>query len=144
MRGRKPNVTAHDGGNVAGIEYKPIKRPTQLMGKPAALGEWKRLSVVLQEKGLWARTDQSIMVAYCESYQDFVDAAQEVKEHGLLIDGDRGGKKSNPAVRMKKAALDTMVRILAELGLTPTGSMRAGSVEPGEDAFDELINRRKG
>jgi len=143
MRGRKPKVEAMDGGNVTGIKHHAKQRPTELMGKPVAIKAWKRISVVLQEKGLWSRTDPILVTTLCDAWQEAVDCDDLIKEHGLLVPGDRGGVKSNPAVRMKKAAVETVNKALSELGLTPTGSMRTGGIEDPDDAFEELLTRKR-
>lgn len=118
-------------------------RPTQLMGKPAALREWKRIVPELQRRGLWEDTDVSLVVLWCEAAQDFADADAELRKWGSVIADSKGSLKSNPAARQKKASADTMVRILAELGLTPTAlARRDGAVGGGEDALTELLRRR--
>ena len=145
MRGRKPLPKVRPPGER--VEVGVPNRPTQLMGKPAAIREWKRIVPELQRRGLWEDTDEALIVLWCESAHDMSEANDELKKHGRLIEDSKGGLKSNPAARMKKAAADTMVRILAELGLTPSALSRRRETAGGfggDDPLAELLRRRQG
>ena len=140
MRGRKPNVVPGPG---AGSTVE-VKRPTALMGDKVACAEWRRIVEQLQVRGLWDKCDQALVIAYCEAYSDFVRASNELRLSGIVIMDARGSTKGNPAVRVKKDASDRLVRYLAEMGLTPTGSVRAGGGGELEDELTQLLRKLQG
>jgi len=141
MRGRKPKPKKAQAANSDAVKIVPT-RPKELMGKPVALAEWKRIVIELQSKGLWDKTDRALIMLYCDAFQDFSEAASCVKEHGPLVPDKGGGLKSNPAYRQKRDAADRMARYLGDMGLTAVGAIRVGVNQETDDVFDELLKRR--
>lgn len=98
------------------------KLPAHLTGH--ARTEWKRMIRVLTKKGTLEESDQRTIELYCEAYSDWRIAKDKVAKTGpALLSQDKDGKpvvKRNPYYTAKNNAHDRCVKLLIELGLTPS------------------------
>jgi len=145
MRGRKPKPTA-----LKKIEGNPGKRalntkepqpetavptcPPHLKG--VARTEWTRITGELHALNIITRIDRAALVAYCQAWADYVQACDKVSKEGEVIISDKGGLYQNPWVSIKNSAMDRMVKISAEFGMTPSSRSRIKVDAPDED--DEM------
>lgn len=151
MRGRKNTPTA-----LKQLKGNPGKRalndqepkpdvaipecPAHLTGE--ARKEWNRITRELCELGILANIDRAALATYCMAWLDFVYASKMVDEEGEVITSKRlnkdgvevpGGKYLNPWVGIKTSAMDRVVRIAAEFGMTPASRTRIKVETPSEE-----------
>lgn len=152
MRGTKPKPTAQKE-----LEGNPGKRalnhkepqpksaipecPKHLTGE--ARIEWNRVTKELHELGILTGIDRAALATYCMAWLDFVYASKKVDEEGEVITSKKfdkegneigvGGKYLNPWVGIKQSAMDRVVRIAAEFGMTPASRTRIKVETPSEE-----------
>lgn len=144
-RGRKPKPTAKKKleGNPGKrkMNEKEPKPDVMIPDAPGhfegeALAEWKRVTQELQTLRLISNIDRAALVAYCQAWGDYVKACDTIDEEGEVITSDKGGLYQNPWVSIKNSAMDRMVRISAEFGMTPSSRTRLKVETPTEE--DEM------
>lgn len=145
MKGRKAKPTA-----LKELEGNPGKRalnkkepkpeviipscPNHLTG--VAKQEWNRVTKELAKLGLITNIDRAALAAYCTAYQDYVRAENELKKGGQVIFTEKGGAYQNPWVGIKNSAIEKMIKIGVEFGLTPSSRVRLQVEKPNEE--DEM------
>ncbi len=145
MRGRKlkPTKLKELAGNpgkraINAKEPKPnVEIPTcpnHLTG--VAHQEWDRVTKELQAMGVIARIDRAVLAAYCTAYKDYVKAENKLKKEGEVIIYESGNLAQNPWVGIKNRAIERMVKIAAEFGMTPSSRGRLEVQTPTEE--DEM------
>lgn len=130
MRGRKPIPT-----RLKVITGNPGKRPLNKLEprplasaptcpdwlSPDAKEQWDALLPELDEVGLLTKIDVSAYTALCEAWALLKQASQALQKDGIvLLDKDGNLIRTNPTVRVIKAAMDTIRALSAEFGLTPS------------------------
>lgn len=144
MRGRKPKPSA-----LKELAGNPGKRalnkkeprpdiaiplcPNHLTGM--ARQEWNRVTKELQMMGVIANIDRAVLAAYCTAYKDYVKAENKLKTEGEVVFTDNGNPIQNPWVGIKNRAIEKMVKIGAEFGMTPSSRVRL-EVESPKDEDD--------
>ena len=68
---------------------------------------------------------RDMVEAYCIQRARFIEANEKIESQGLMQKTKRGLPKYNPYVSISNASYDRMVRLGAELGLTPVRRERA-------------------
>lgn len=132
-RGRKPKPT-----ETKKLEGNPGKRklnsqepqpdvaipecPKHL--REIARQEWVRITAELVKLKIITNIDRAALVAYCQAWEDYVYASSMVEVEGAVITSEKGGCYQNPWVSIKNSAMDRMVRISAEFGMTPSSRSR--------------------
>ena len=129
MRGRKPLPS-----NVVRLRGNPGKRrlndaeprpAARVPPCPACLGdearkEWQRLAKELGELGLLTRLDRGLLAAYCQAHALWVEAVSSIERYGTMIKSPNGFPMQSPSVAVANKQVEIMVRIAAELGMTPS------------------------
>lgn len=148
-RGRKPKPTAVKelAGNPGkrklnknepkpDVEIPPC--PAHLTG--VAKEEWERVTIQLQAMGVIAEIDRAVLAAYCTAYKDYVNAEKELEKEGDVIFYESGNAAQNPRVGIKNKAIEKMVKIAAEFGMTPSSRSRL-EVDPpqGKDPVEHFL-----
>ena len=128
MRGRKPLPS-----NVVRLRGNPGKRrlndaeprpAARVPPCPACLGdearkEWQRLAKELGELGLLTGLDRGLLAAYCQAHALWVEAVSSIERYGTMVKSPNGYPMQSPYVAVANKQVDIMVRIAAELGMTP-------------------------
>jgi P27 family predicted phage terminase small subunit len=91
--------------------------------------EWNRVTSKLSELGILTELDRAVLVSYCQTWADYMDALKYCKTS--LVKTGQGSIVQNPAIGIKNRALQLLLRAAAELGMTP--SSRASMVKPQEN-----------
>jgi P27 family predicted phage terminase small subunit len=115
--------------------------------------EWKQITPLLLSNGLLSKVDGKALLAYCEAYARWQEAAKLIDKYGPVIrtsfetkDGEiiLGDLKSNPAVSQTMQWLKLMKSYLIEFGLTPASrrNLKINKV-PANDPGEDFMNRRK-
>jgi P27 family predicted phage terminase small subunit len=156
MRGRKNKPTAQkqlegNPGKRALNEKEPKPEaaipdcPDFIKGE--ARKEWDRIAVELYDLGILSKIDRAALTTYCAAWLDFVYASKQIDEQGEVLqsirylkNGDEvyGGKYLNPWVNLKLAAMDRLMRIASEFGMTPASRTRIKVEAPTEE--DEMAS----
>lgn len=152
-RGRKPKPTTlkKQQGNpgkrkLNNKEPKPEVAipdcPPHLEGE--AKKEWDRITKELHLMGLLSRADRAALVSYCTAWGDYVKACNNIEDEGEVIMGAKGGYYQNPWVSIKNSAMDRMLKISAEFGMTPSSRTRLQVEAPTEeDDMQAMLTRKR-
>jgi len=114
------------------------------MSAPAK-AEWKRIVPQLDRLNLLTTVSRSSLVAYCEAWATFVEARNERKKRGIVVENRstrRDGTEAismvaNPAISIQLQAQREMRSWCAEFGLTPSseGKLSLPEVPDGEEGI---------
>jgi P27 family predicted phage terminase small subunit len=107
------------------------KCPAHLKGE--ARNEWNRITKELVKLKIVSNVDRAALVGYCQAWGDYIRACKEVETEGEVIISDKGGMYQNPWVSIKNSAVDRMVRISSEFGMTPSSRSRIKIETPTEE-----------
>ena len=152
MRGRKPLPS-----NVVRLRGNPGKRRlndaeprpgSRVPACPACLGEeagkeWQRLSKELAELGLLTALDRGMLAAYCQAHALWVEAVASIGRYGTMVKSPNGYPMQSPYVAVVNKQVEIMVRIAAELGMTPSSRtrIRVGN-KAAADPFEAFLQSR--
>ena len=148
--GRRPTPTA-----IRKLMGNPGKRPInekepvapKRLPKPPihlsdeALAEWERVALDLYHAGVLTVFDRGTLAAYCQVYGRWAQAETALKRvadgdelnYGLMVQTQSGNLIQNPLVGVANRSLTNMVRIAAELGMTPAARSRIVATVPDGD-----------
>ncbi len=132
--GRRPKPTALKllAGNPG---HRPINdaEPDAPAARPdapdyldeVASTEWDRVCGILAQMGLLSSADRSALAAYCVCYSRWVDAEKKVKQSGTIVKSpDKGVPIYSPYLNVANRAMEQMVKLSVEFGLTPSSRSR--------------------
>jgi P27 family predicted phage terminase small subunit len=134
------------------LEGNPGKRalndrePTPALGVPdcpnylddEAKAEWFRTAKVLSDMGLLSLADRTALAAYCVVYGRWLKAEEQVKKFGSIVKSpEKGFPMKSPYLSVADQALDAMLKLMVEFGLTPSSRSRI-RVPAGGQAKDEF------
>ncbi len=162
-RGRKPKPTALRlvTGN-AGKRKINKREPKPTGGAPTcpdflskeAKAEWKRVVPELDRLGLITAIDRAAIAVYCQLWGRVVEAERALAvmaeadkiTQGLLIKTTNGSEIQNPLVGVANKAMEAMLKMAVEFGMTPSSRARlvAGPItgEKRGDPFDDFLRDR--
>lgn len=140
MRGRKPVPTA-----IKKLNGNPGKRklnnaepqyddklptcPKGLTGE--ARKEWRRIVKLMGPTGSLHEIDRAALAAYCDAYARWLDAKARVeKSSAVLRNGESGRFYQNPYISIANKAIEQMIKIASEFGMTPASRTRIKIQEP--------------
>ena len=114
---------------------------------PDWLGEigtakWQELVGKLSPvSGLLKPAFEDVLAMYCEAFEEFMEARQEVEHDGPTCSSDKGGMYQHPAVGRKNQAIKRMRQIGALFGMSPVSEseLPGGSAGVAAD-HDPLIS----
>ena len=132
MRGAKPPPKPM--GELLILPSTNMRVPDPPRTLPEGLPQecWQDVVRELMLRNLYDSDCRDMVEAYCIQRARFIEANEEVHKHGLLIKMKGGSQRSNPYVSLSNQAYDRMVKLGAELGLTP---VRRGRVKGAANTF---------
>lgn len=80
---------------------------------------WQSHAQELADVDILTRRTYMGFTMLCGVWQDHQDAVGLVHEHGEFIEGSRGQKKENPAIRIREKAFDQFVKLAIQFGIVP-------------------------
>lgn len=84
--------------------------------------------------------DAHALGLYCMALAEYVQASKLVAEQGLVVPGREGGNVANPVCRIERDRWMMVLRMGAELGLTPSSRTRL-EVQPAlNDPMEILLS----
>ena len=138
-RGPLPNLyTRRRNRRPVTGKYVIIARPAMPRSLSAeAKAEWRRVVPELENIGILARIDRSVLTRYCAAWADWCELEGLLQRSGKLIKGQKGNLVRNPLWLMKRDAEQTVTELARQLGLTPVARLRAGVVHKPADEVEE-------
>jgi P27 family predicted phage terminase small subunit len=146
MRGRKPIPTVLKvlRGNPGQRRLNPHEptpdpleeaTPPELEAQPIAAAEWARAIVPAIRRGQVTAADRAAAIMHCDLWCTWRAQLAEANAlpHVVLV-GEHGHPVPNPARGMANKTLALLLRIDAELGLTPSSRSRVHTVVPASPA----------
>ena len=155
QRGPKPQPTPLrllEGGRSAtateSLEPKPSV-PADVPSPPSYLNElasaeWRRIIEDLYATGVYTDIDETTLAAYCTAVGRWRQAEADLQKmadldsqfHGTMVKTTNGNLIQNPLLGVANKALETVHRLAAEFGMTP--SARRGLQGSGRGAVNPL------
>ena len=129
-QGRKPKATtiAENQREQQEIRLERLPNaPTYLTDKEKS--EWKRVGRQLLEAGLISKLDVTVLAAYSTAYGRWVEAQELIKKHGVLVKSPSGFPMQSPYLAISNKAMEQMIKLMGELGMTPAARTRIPRVE---------------
>jgi P27 family predicted phage terminase small subunit len=90
----------------------------------------------LHRVGLLTEIDDMALAILCQSWAEYLDAAAELRETGMLAKSPNGYPMINPSLAILNQAVKKVRALLAEFGMTP-GSRSRIQTAPTEEPDDE-------
>jgi P27 family predicted phage terminase small subunit len=155
MRGRRPKPSA-----LKRLQGNPGKRklndrepefdasaltcPDFVQG--AARREWHRTVALLSAANVVTTIDRTVLAAYCQNYERWVDASAQLRKTGPIIKAPSGYPIVNPLISVVRGYELLMSRQMVELGMTPSSRSRLRIEQPEktEDPLDAFLKRAPG
>lgn len=159
VRGRKPKPTAVKERSGAlrknpqrRNEYEPRptlgapRKPSMVAADPIASNEWDSLCEWLDDMGILAKADRSLMIHYVTTYSEWRKYFVIVRDYGVSVPTATGGVTTSPETHQYNKLSDRLLKLLVELGLTPSARSRlkATDVKDDDDPFASLVSRLSG
>jgi P27 family predicted phage terminase small subunit len=91
--------------------------------------EWERIITELQALKMITSLDLSILSAWCTAAGDYVASERQIRQEGLVVDSRDRGLVRSPWLLVRNKAIEQMIRLGSELGLSPASRPRI-SVAP--------------
>ena len=92
--------------------------------KKRSKAEWRRMGKRLFDAGLLTELDETALAAYCQAFSQWVEANEQIQEHGATIWTAQGGLARSPWVGIASEAWKEMTRMLGEFGMMPSSRSR--------------------
>lgn len=90
-----------------------------------ARAEWDRLCGMLELMGTLSLADRTVLVTYCVLYSRWEQAERMVAKSGTIVKSpDKGSPIMSPYLCVANRAIEQMMKLSAELGLTPSSRSR--------------------
>jgi P27 family predicted phage terminase small subunit len=110
------------------IEGGKPKIPQSVKEDSVALGEWKRITKLLSQRGVLTAGDSPAIELYALTYSKFLAARREIAAKGLFVDTpilDSTGtvhfsRKLNPASKIESQCATQLRQLLSHFSLTPS------------------------
>lgn len=141
-RGRKADLKVIEGG---GVREVPEALPDHIPN--AMRSEWLAIVADLEKRQMLTDAMYGTVDTYVMALWNMRQAQKALDLHGPLVDGGKGILKQNPAATLLGKAQNTVMRLSAELGLTPAARSRpkmrgseAGDGNGQGDMFDDLMD----
>ena len=117
------------------------KIPDLVRNDKAALNKWKETVRLLSQMQVLSKADISLLETFCVNYSHYVALLARVEELGFAFEDDKGNIRRNPFASDLSRVTDRHVKLLAEMGLTPSSRTKVGKIqkEDEESAYEKWI-----
>ena len=109
------------------VSQLPAVKPSVVAMDPLASGEWDRVIHAMPPE-IYTALDVAVLAQYSLAWSMLVKAQKEIDENGItvtLFEKDQSGELcpvklgTNPAVKVWRTAIDTLMKTTDRLGLSP-------------------------
>ena len=133
-RGRKPDLKVIEGG-LEGQPDVPAHIPREMRD------EWRAVADDLIARKLLTEAMFGSLDAYIMAQWNLRLAQKQIDTHGLLVpSGKDGVLKQNPAVSLLGKSQEAVMRLAAELGLTPASRAKTAPKKDKDDDSPTLFD----
>lgn len=152
MRGRKPLPTAtkeSSGAFVKDPQRKNLQEPQPIAGRPScpdfiksdavAMQCWNATCATLESMKILTQADESVLAVYCSTYAQWRWLAEYVREGNVREVSEKGSVTTSPEAQQVHKYADRLIRLMAELGLTPSARSRIKVNSEPDDAFTDWL-----
>ena len=94
--------------------------------------------------GLLTDVDRAALAAYCQAWARWIEAEEAIREHGMVVETDKGNLIQSPYVGIANQAMKQMRAFLVEFGMTPSSRSRVSVPDNPEGDPYEQFKRAKG
>jgi P27 family predicted phage terminase small subunit len=128
------------------VAKKTLTRIQQLGPCPPELSEtaraeWDRVIGELIAQETVMLLDRSVLIAYCVSFANWMEAEAMCREFGAVVKSPNGFPVQSPYATHANQQRDAMLRCAGELGLTPASRLkfpRRNSITWGNDLLPPI------
>lgn len=148
-RPRKPTKIKELTGNPGKrqLDAQPAKKAAKVVAPTppayldkAGLAYWRSLAKLLKETGNVAHANREPMAAACVVHSRWVDAEANLKKFGIVMASEKGGLYQSPYLAIANRAMEQLMALLKELGLTPRARSQADAAGDGPaDPFMKFL-----
>ncbi|HEY0009885.1 MAG TPA: phage terminase small subunit P27 family [Tepidisphaeraceae bacterium] len=133
MRGRKPIPTAIKelNGNPGkrALNHNEPKPDAVIPPCPKHLSleakkEWRRITKELHTLGIISKLDRAALAAYAQAWGRWCEAEEQLRNHGPIVRSPSGFPIQNPYLAVANKAMEQIMKISSEFGLTPSSRSR--------------------
>jgi P27 family predicted phage terminase small subunit len=107
--------------------------------------KWQEcIEILSKTKGLVTQLDGDFLALYCEAFEDFSDARDEIGRNGSTCKSLKGGQYQHPAVGRKNKAIERMRQFGALFGMSPGDrvGLNIGDDHGDDDPLVTLLRKR--
>ena len=122
-------------------QLKPLQKTPPAYLDATAKKEYKRITTLLEELSI-ADLDLSLVVAYCQTYSNYVQATKHLNKHGLVTETERGTKLSSYYTAQRDST-DRLISLSNKLGLNLDSRMKIVTPKKEtkeKDEFGDMLN----
>jgi len=140
MKGRKPTpakVTALRGnpGKRKKVDNAPhfdvaIPQPPDHLSADALL-IWDETAREMEAKQIVTRLDEAALALYCQVYADLKAHTIKARSEEEFVESKRGMMQMNPRLRYIRNLQEQLIKIAAELGITPVARNKVKMIGKG-------------
>lgn len=155
MRGRKPKPTATkeaEGAYVKNPQRRNEQEPVLEVGRPippdcvkedpVALAKWVEVVGWLEEMRVITKVERDLVGQYAMLYSEVERETVLVRKEGSVVIGAAGAPVRNPRAVVLANLRAQQLKLLVEMGLTPSARSRLKAAPKEEDGMlAELIKR---
>lgn len=103
-------------------QLTPLQKSPPAYLDATAKKEYKRITKLLEELPI-ADLDLSLVVAYCQTYSNYIQATKKLNNQGLVVETERGTKLSSYYTAQRDAT-DRLISLSNKLGLNIDSRMK--------------------
>lgn len=122
-------------------KLKPLQKTPPAYLDSTAKKEYKRITSLLEELPI-ADLDLSLVVAYCQTYSNYVQATKQLNESGLVTETERGTKLSSYYTAQRDST-DRLISLSNKLGLNIDSRMKiltpSATKDKSTDPMDDFL-----
>ena len=122
-------------------QLKPLQKTPPAYLDATAKKEYKRITTLLEELPI-ADLDLSLVVAYSQTYSNWVQATKHLNKHGLVTETERGTKLSSYYTAQRDST-DRLISLSNKLGLNLDSRMKIVTPKKEtkeKDEFGDMLN----
>ena len=131
----------------AKTEPRPIAKaplcPSWLSAE--AKSHWEEITDKLEPLGLATSLDRDALTVYCETWSQWRDAIDALRDGDRTYTADTGYTQLSPLVTDERSLRADLSKQLAQFGMTPAArsGMKVQTEAPAENAYEAYRRRRK-
>lgn len=121
-------------------QLKPLQKTPPAYLDATAKKEYKRITTLLAELPI-ADLDLSLVVAYCQTYSNYIQATKYINKHGLVTETERGTKLSS-YYTVQRDSTDRLISLSNKLALNLDSRMKVITPkkdDKAKDPFEEFL-----